>query len=441
MVLALVAAAPPPAAAGVAFPEVPPFRRQLVVDPAGIDGSSAPQPPARTIREALERARRLGPGTEIIVRAGTYDEGTIEIDFSGKPDAWFALRAQPGERPLILGSGGWETLHLRGSYVLLEGFELDGSGLGRTMADGTRIASKADRDRWAGRYDACLPSGENCGTGIHVGGTEEAPVHHVVVRRNLVHGFPGGGIQTGSGDFLVIEDNTTHGNANHSFYGHSGISVFRSRAVETGEQPAHRIIVRRNRSFANYQKVPSTAIGASAPTDGNGIIVDSTLDTGYPYRTLVQNNLVFDNGGTGIHAFRSAHVDILHNTSFLNSRNPAQDGGEILSIASRDVVIANNVLHARPGRRLNADWNNEGVVSAGNILFGSLAPELIGPSDVVAEPRLEAPSTDPAAANFAPRSDSPAIDAAQTRFAAPDDLLGHRPMGMRDVGAIERTVP
>lgn len=434
--LAMVALLAPAATAGGVppFPAIPPFKHRLVVDPA----TQGPGEAVGTIQEALRRARELGPGTEILVRAGTYREGTLRVEFDGAPHAWNALRAFPGERPRILGSGGWETVLVRGSYFLLEGFEIDGRKLGTRTADGTPIMTEADLARWAARHPACLPSGENCGTGVHVGGSEEEPVHHVVVRGNRVHGFLGGGIQTGPGDFLVIEGNVTFGNAAYSYYGHSGISVFRSRAVETGENPPHRVIVRRNRSFWNYQKVPSRAIGADAPTDGNGIIVDSNLDTAYPYRTLVENNLVFENGGTGIHSFRSAHVDIRHNTSFRNSRNPLQDGGEILSLASTDVVLANNLLVARPGRRLNADWRNRDVVSVRNLLFGDLPPELSGPSDILADPRLEGLGPDPETARFAPSAGSPAVDAADPRHAVPDDLNGRPPTGRRDIGAVER---
>jgi hypothetical protein len=209
-------------------------------------------------------------------------------------------------------------------------------------------------------------------------------------------------------------------------------------AVSTGEEPPYRIVVRRNLSYGNHQKVPSREIGSERPTDGNGIIVDSNHDTGYPYRTLVENNLVVGNGGTGIHSYRSSHVDIVNNTSYGNGRNPAQDGGEILAIASSDVRIANNIAQAEPGRRLNGNWRNHEVVSFGNILFGTIPPELTGPGDILADPRLVAPSMRPVLASFVPRADSPAIDAAGGNLMAPLDHAGQPPAGQRDIGAFER---
>lgn len=427
-------AGPPP------FPAVPRFIRQIYVAPYGADDQSGAGPARamRSIRAALHRARQLGPGTEVVVRAGTYREGRLLIDLDGEPEAWHGLRAYPGERPVILGSRDWETIHVKSSYFLLEGLELDGSMIGSRTSDGRRITSAAELDRWGTAFASCLPSGENCGTGVHVGGTLAEPVHHVIVRDMIVHDFPGGGIQTGPGDFLLIEDNVTYGNAGYSLYGHSGISVFRSVAVASGEEPAYRIVVRRNLSYGNHQKVPSREIGSDRPTDGNGIVVDSNHDTGYPHRTLVENNLVVGNGGTGIHSYRSSHVDIVNNTSYGNGRNPAQDGGEILAVASSDVRIANNVAQAAPGRRLNGNWRNHEVVSSGNILYGTIPPELTGPGDILADPRLVAPSAPPVLAGFVPRPDSPAIDAAAGDLVAQLDHAGQPPAGRRDIGALER---
>jgi hypothetical protein len=422
-----------------AFLRFPGFVRQLHVAPGGADTSpGTAAAPLRTIGAAVAAARRLGPGTEILVRAGTYRE-TVTIDFSGTPQAWYGLRGHPGERPVIAGSAGWELLHLKGaSHVLVEGLELSGSKLGTRTGDGTAINSREDLFRWGLRFKECLPSGENCGTGLHLGGSAGAAIHHVVVRDLVVHDFPGGGIQTDAADLLLIEDNLVHHNAHFSFYGHSGISVFQSKAAAgTGERPPHGVVVRRNVSFANHQHVPSTAIGWDRPTDGNGIIVDMGTTHAYPYRTLVESNLVFDNGGSGIHTLHSNHVDIVNNTAFWNSANPAQDDGEIYANGSQGVRILNNILVARPGQRLNSNWDNRDLQTAGNLLSGTVTPEVLGTSDLVADPRLKAPSTDPAKADFTPSPGSPAIDRSRPPLVAATDLDGKRAVRTRDLGAIE----
>jgi hypothetical protein len=422
-----------------AFLRFPGFVRQLHVAPTGADTSpGTAAAPLRTIAAALAAARRRGPGTEILVHAGTYRE-TVTIDFSGTPQGWYGLRGYPGERPVIAGSDGWELLHLKGaSYVLVEGLELSGSKLGTRTQDGSWIGSREDLFRWGTRFQACLPSGENCGTGLQIGGNAEAAIHHVVVRDLVVHDFPGGGIQTDAADLLLIEHNLVHHNAHFSFYGHSGISVFQSKAAAgAGERPPHGIIVRRNVAYANHQHVPSTAIGWDRPTDGNGIIVDMGATHAYPHRTLVESNLVFDNGGSGIHTLRSDQVDIVNNTAFWNSANPAQDDGEIFANGSQGVRILNNILVARPGQRLNSNWDNRELQTAGNLLSGTRAPDVLGPNDLLADPRLKAPSTDLATADFTPLPGSPAIDHSRPPLLAATDLSGKPAIRTRDLGAIE----
>ena len=39
---------------------------------------------------------------------------------------------------------------------------------------------------------------------------------------------------------------------------------------------------------------------------------------------------------------------------------------------------------ARPGRRLNTSWRNRDITSAGNILFGTMAPEMASADDLIA---------------------------------------------------------
>jgi parallel beta-helix repeat protein len=72
-------------------------------------------------------------------------------------------------------------------------------------------------------------------------------------------------------------------------------------------------------------------------TDGNGIIIDSMRDSRknalikhqldkngpkepYRGRTLIENNLVYNNGGRGVHVFRSEKVDVINNTCYGNQR-------------------------------------------------------------------------------------------------------------------------
>ena len=96
--------------------------------------------------------------------------------------------------------------------------------------------------------------------------------------------------RTQGADYVQILNNVVHDNAHWSAYGNSGISVAASANLDTipGPHPHQwqpRLMVTRN-WFRNT--------GASAITDGEGIILDS--NPGYMGEFLVQNNTVYNNG-------------------------------------------------------------------------------------------------------------------------------------------------
>jgi hypothetical protein len=111
-----------PASAYV-LPAPPPADAALVVAPDGDDDAAGTaQAPLRTIDEA---ARRAGPGTNVLVRDGTYT-GDVETTAAGAESARIAYVAEsPAVR--IVGSdsqdGVWEN---RGDYVDIVGFDVTG---------------------------------------------------------------------------------------------------------------------------------------------------------------------------------------------------------------------------------------------------------------------------------------------------------------------------
>ncbi|OQD57339.1 hypothetical protein BM536_005005 [Streptomyces phaeoluteigriseus] len=151
-------------------------------------------------------------------------------------------------------------------------------------------------------------------------------------------------------------------------------------------------------------------------SDGNGIIVDSTLhaqeENGEPYRgrTLVANNISYNNGGTGIHAYSSSHVDIVNNTAYLNSRSPGDQQPQFRGMASEDVRVLNNISVARPGKATNSMYGNTDVRYDYNTYYGGTEPEVLGRHDVLGDPGLRRPGIDPASADFQLLADFTAID-------------------------------
>ena len=111
--------------------------------------------------------------------------------------------------------------------------------------------------------------------GFDVGGAAKAGitvagVHHIEITHNIVHDSVGNGISASKSEFILIEGNTTFGNASNG--ARSGISVFHAENVSGDTTTAgYRTIVRGNVSYGNVTKT-------GAHTDGNGIIIESFSD-------------------------------------------------------------------------------------------------------------------------------------------------------------------
>jgi len=69
----------------------------------------------------------------------------------------------------------------------------------------------------------------------------------------------------------------------------------------------------------------------------------------YDRETTIENNLCFDNGGQGVHCFRSQNIRIRNNTC-RNNLDSFDFGGEVSVVESERVYVYNNVLIAAPNR-------------------------------------------------------------------------------------------
>jgi hypothetical protein len=188
-------------------------------------------------------------------------------------------------------------------------------------------------------------------------------------------------------------------------------------------------------------------------SDGNGIILDLNQHTPdrpnsvFTGRTLVQDNVSFDNGGSGIHTVDAYHVDIINNTAYMNSASPALQYSEIFSYGSDDVRIINNILVARvanvaAGERpipVNLCSGPNGAVTFANNIYygGNIAPKL-GQNDKIADPQFAIPSDDPNVADFHIKITSPAVRAGQIDTFAPyTDFDGNVRGVVPDIGAFQ----
>ncbi|MEU7905843.1 right-handed parallel beta-helix repeat-containing protein [Actinoplanes sp. NPDC049118] len=391
--------------------------------------------PFRSIQRAADLTR---PGDTVNIMNGTYGdtstEGVVQIKRSGAPGKVITYRALPGHHPVLKPVTGWNGIVLIGaSYITIEGLEIKGDSAAITLEQATAGASDS-RPRF---NTNCINTREDRDTG--------ALSHHLTIRGNYVHHCPGAGIGVMYGDHVLIERNRVHTTSWYAVYGTSGISVYEPIDVAppaNGE--SYKVVIRNNISYDNENKVKW--IGCDCISDGNGIIVDDTLQRqsgkkAYTGRILVANNIVFNNGGTGIHAYLGRDVDIVHNTAYLNSRSPALNNPNIGAWSSTNVNILNNISYARAGKATTFPAGDTNVRYDFNIYFGGLPPQARGPNDIIADPRFANASTDPATADFWLQPQSPAVDSGTNSIPVSTDYFGtRRPQGAApDRGGIERT--
>ncbi|MFN6535480.1 MAG: right-handed parallel beta-helix repeat-containing protein [Nostoc sp. EkiNYC01] len=339
----------------------------------GLSTSSA----FRTIQKA---ANLTNPGDTVLIMNGVYKNApkagsVVSIKRSGTANAWIKFKAYPGHFPKIQ-HNTWNGILIsdKASYIEINGLEVMGNNANITLD--YAISEKNNKLN-------PLTNG-NC---INVDGRVNGHTHHIRIVNNKVHGCGGAGISAIQSDYVTVDNNVVFDNAWYSVYGCSGISMLTNWNFDNYR--GYKMFVTNNKTYNNRQYIPWIKTGTIM--DGNGIIIDSTHNQDIPElspykgRTLVKNNLTFHNGGSGIHAFYSDHVDILNNTAFLNNQSPELKGGQIFAHTSSDVKILNNILYAFPGKNVNSNTKNKNVIYDYNIYLNTSSVSVKGPHDIVAD--------------------------------------------------------
>ncbi|HEY9620327.1 MAG TPA: choice-of-anchor Q domain-containing protein [Crinalium sp.] len=388
----------------------------------------SPQSAFRTLQQAADLTQ---PGDVVYVMNGTYTndnsfDNILTIKRSGTPDAWITYQAYPGHHPK-LESKNWHGIDVQGaSYITIDGFELEGNNNNINLA-------------YAQSQQTNLNNPLTSGNGIGVNpSTDGRFSHHIVIRNNKAYNFGGGGIYTIHADYVTIENNTVYNNAWYAPYGCSGISNYQNWNSDNSTDT--KMIIRNNVSYGNQNLIPFYAMGKI--TDGNGIIIDDSRNTqlnstlgSYKGRTLIQNNIVYNNGGRGVAVYKSEFVDVINNTAYQNSQHSAIRDGEITAIAANNVNVFNNIIYAKTGLPANTVFDVRNVLYDYNLVFNAAWFIDIGSHNVVGKDPL---FVDPATGNFSLRANSPAVNLGTRKLAPTVDFLGvQRSDAGIDMGAYE----
>lgn len=315
-----------PASVASPIPSPVPVACKLYVSPAGSDMNAGTEAlPFKTIGQA---SRSLTSGGMVCVADGVYPESML-VRASGTAASWVVFKSTHPYGAKITGVAGnpnpTVAINER-SYVEINGFDITAPPGGNQF---------------------CVY------TGYLSGG------HHTRVIGNKVHDCGGSGIQMSAGDYRWIEGNTVYRNAFNNPNSGSGISVYHPVLAGTDAPGVPHVLIRGNVVYENDNHF-------AGATDGNGIILDDyqhTQDSGVPFTgdTLVDGNVVTQNGRGGIHAYHSDRVTVRGNTVLLNQRRAVS--GELSNVlSSNNNWLGNTVLSNRKailsGGGANVTWDN-----------------------------------------------------------------------------------
>lgn len=376
---------------------------------AGTQSGSSPAN-AKPLQAAVDAAV---PGDVIclLTDSGPYNisgrlGNGLAVSRAGTPSRWITIRADAGATP-VLTSSAFNVIDVMANarYIDIRDLVIEGnyspSQLSAATTDGVKFNKSDfpfDPEYTIFRNDPfSRPNNIEFGNPIYntsgitvdsrwwdLGGSRRAATiteaaHHIRIADNIVRRMPGGGIIAIKADYLYIENNEVSDTSHLTRYATSGISTLNSWPFDN--DTLHKTFILRNEVYDNRCDVRWTRYfdDSTAPitpsitakfSDGNGIIADSNNNANVPWpaytgRTIIQNNLAYRNGGSGIQSFASTNVDAVNNTVYDNGV-PNLAPSTVLNLTYATTSGTQTVNAARAQRfTLSSSGANAGADSLG----------------------------------------------------------------------------
>lgn len=400
------------------------YAKTIYVSTKGDDkNNGSVNAPLRTISQA---AKNVSPGDVVIVKSGTYNESVfIPKGASGTAGKYVTFRSDAPRGAKINAPENKPGIMTFANYLKIDGFEVSGGAISAEMS------------------------------------------HHIEITNNEVHDSPKAGITVHRSEFVLVEGNRSYKNSSHAATSGISIHVPQNVSGDTTTQ-GYRIIVRNNVSHNNVQS-------HSGNTDGNGIIFDDFLLRNltanadgdkyrknypgmkpYKFPGLIENNIVYGNGGAGIRVYATDNILIRNNTAYHNSTDPdhkKKSGewlGELQNMSASNNVWVNNIGVADVKIHKNAkgissvsfkDWPSRNVTWVNNLTYtdGKPGNQSIGTIKGVDKLENNKLGVNPlfvnAPSSFKLKPGSPANKAGTLKYGAPSNGTSVRPLNI-DIGAL-----
>ena len=296
--------------------------------------------------------------------------------------------------------------------------------------------------------------------GLYISGSD-----HIIIVNNHIHHTPGGGLRVSESSYVKIIGNEINDCSRRSYSGTHALVV--TKAVigtpNSSDDPVSSTIIEKNTVHHNFNEIfswsPSKTIITPKIDEGKGISLQRNnlqewIDGNQ--RILVQNNICYWNGYSGIHSNDGWHIDFVNNTNYMNSYTSTvtnadgeQSGNNIGMSCSGggDINFINNIA------LIDTDWGGLAISVAGtdgftvenNLIYGKNGTTVNRDEDVIGieQNTIEADPlfTDADNYDFNLENGSPAINSGNTDKAPKDDFYGNQRDNTPDIGAVEYMQP
>ena len=291
--------------------------------PTTVPPLKAPGPlsPGPTTDESAGDCVHLAPGTYKLT-------GEVTITAGGNastPTGYVVYRSTlMGGAHLVAAAKFNHMMRITTHHVMFDGIDFDGNN-----------------------YMAAL-----CGIDV-----EQSPdYHHIWVMNSQVHGF---GQNRNPGERIRVVLEPSQQRVQQCLYRPHRLAGFWDLPRGAGRGPRlhadphgqllgpFHIVTAYNLIHDNYGQ---QGLYAGKNTDGNGIIYDTFRS--YAGQSLCLGNIVYHNGGKGIHVFKSGHVTVANNTVYNNNWDTYNPGTWRAEISAQDSIgstFLNNIAWAARG--------------------------------------------------------------------------------------------
>jgi serralysin len=288
----------------------------------------------KTISQAVSALSTGNPqgGVAVNVAPGTYTESLYLAGplhgTSDTPGGYLVFRStKRGAAVITQPAAGTTNIDIQNThYIIFDGFEVTGIAAPGYQGDGIEF--------------------------FHA--------DHIKILNNIVHDVGGAGIGGIFSDYFTVQGNIVYNTAGYigGHYATSGIDFYEPVAVDLAA--GFHNVISNNISYHNSELND----GSTSQTEGHGIMCDDFtssqgasnqytggVNVAYSPQTLIENNLVFGNGGLGINLFSTEDVTVTNNTAYRNGQDTlitSYTPGEIGVLSGGQNTVVNNITYADP---------------------------------------------------------------------------------------------